>query len=93
MMSVHEFENTIPLVGSGQLTWPELFNFRFERKALKPTSINQARYMLAQEKNLTYVRNDFRLGQFDEIFQQIRMRYTGESPADCASSAAIEPSS
>jgi hypothetical protein len=82
MMSVHEFEDTVPLIGSGQLTWRELFNFRFAGKALKPTSVHQARYMLSREKNLTPVRNKFRLGQFDEIFQQIRMRYTGEAPSD-----------
>jgi hypothetical protein len=84
MMSVHEFEDTVPLISSGQLTWRELFNFRFARKAVRATSVHQARYMLAQEKNLKYVRNDFRLGQFNEIFQQIRMRYTGEAPADGA---------
>jgi hypothetical protein len=87
MMSIHEFEDTLPLIGSGQLTWRELFDFRFNRKALKPTSVHQARYMLAQEKNLQYVRNCFRLVQFDEIFQQIRTRYTGESPADGGSAA------
>lgn len=41
--------------------------------------------MLAKEKKLTFVRNQFRLEQFeqfDQIFQQIRMRHTGESPAD-----------
>ena len=79
MMSVHEFEDTIPLIGSGQLTWSELFNFRFHGEALTPTSIHQARYMLSQEKNLKYVRNDFRLGQFAQIFEKIRKRFTGEA--------------
>jgi hypothetical protein len=91
MMSVHEFEDTVPLMGSGQLTWSELFNFRFHRKALTPTSVHQARYMLAQEKNLKYVRNDFRLGQFAQIFEKIRRRYTGETPADDALPNAATP--
>jgi hypothetical protein len=82
MMSVHEFEDTVPLIGSGQLKWRELFDFRFERNALKPTSIGQARYMLSKEKNLTYVRNDFRLRQLEQIFQQIKARYTGEDPGE-----------
>jgi hypothetical protein len=84
MMSVHEFEDTVPLIGSGQLTWSELFNFRFHGKALTPTSIHQARYMLSQEKTLKYVRNDFRLGQFAQIFEKIRQRYAGETLGDDA---------
>jgi hypothetical protein len=47
VMSIHEFEDTLPVIGSGQLTWRELFNFRFADGKIRSTSVHQARYMLA----------------------------------------------
>jgi hypothetical protein len=81
LMSVQELENTLPVVTSGDLTWRELFEARFNGTDLHPTSINQARYNLARQKGLTYRRNQYRLDQFERIFKQLGDLYTGQGAA------------
>jgi hypothetical protein len=82
LMSVQEFEGILPLIASGQLGWPELLDDRFDGNAVRPTSINQARYNLSRSKGLTYCRNQFRLDQFAELFASLEQVYLGgERPA------------
>jgi len=39
LMSVLEFEGTLPLIASGQLAWPELLDERFDGNDVRSTSI------------------------------------------------------
>ena len=77
LMSVQEFEGVLPLIGSGQLSWPELLNERFDGDNILPTTINQARYKLRQSKNLAPCRNQMRLDHFAELFASLKQIYFG----------------
>lgn len=82
LMSVQEFEGSLPLIASGQLAWPELLDERFDGNDVRSTSINQARYKLSKSKGLIYCRNQFRLDQFAELFASMKQIYFGgERPA------------
>ena len=80
LMSVHEFDNTLPVVSSGQIKWSELFASRFNGKAVKSSSVNQARYTIAKAKGLARSHNEFRRGQFAAIYNQLLLQYFGGIP-------------
>ena len=80
LMSIHEFENTLPVVSSGQIKWSELLASRFNGKKVKSSSVNQARYTIAKAKGLARSHNEFRRGQFAAIYNQLLVHYFGEIP-------------
>ena len=78
VMSVQELEDVLPCTQAGLFSWPALLDQRFEGDRVKLLSVHQARYNLLAAQGAPYIRNEFRLKQFGEIYSKILARYKGE---------------
>jgi hypothetical protein len=75
VMSIGEFEEVLGLVSSGQLTWPDLLETRFDHDGVRPSSVHQALYSWLRSRGIKEVRNETRRTKFEKASAQILSRF------------------
>ena len=75
VMSISELEEVLPYFSSGALAWEEVLQRRFDGVSVRPLSIHQTVFDLAQEKRVERQRSEFMKDRFDSIRTATLERY------------------
>jgi hypothetical protein len=89
-MSISELEEVLPYFSAGTLGWEEVLQRRFNGSEVKPFSIHQTIFDLAQEKGIARQRSEFMKDRFDAIWASTLKKYQPQtsSSADYAARVA-----
>lgn len=87
VISVDEFEQVLPCINAGILTWRELLDSRFFSDHVYLFSVHQALYNIMKERNADFIQNAFLMQKTEEIFAKQFGRLdnepSGANSADC----------